>query len=302
MPQQQNQLVSIIIPTCNEGSLLHETVNSILTQTTYPDIEIIIVDDGSTDGSCEPFKNAGESIRVVTANNLGVARARNLGARHAWGDYLVFLDAHCNVSPNWIERFVAAFNAPDVALVGPSFTRLREPEPRGCGMTWMDYTLQQIWFEPHDIGRPYEVPLTPGGCQAFRTSTFNAVGKYDEGFERWGSEDIEICIRAWLLGYRILVDPQIVIAHYFRDSRNYEVVDKMVVYNFLRMIHLHLSYTRIQRVLKAISPNPHLQETLEALQHSDVFEIRQEMEAVRVRDDDWFFNVFMKELKSSTPA
>jgi glycosyltransferase involved in cell wall biosynthesis len=82
---------SIVIPTLNEGGLLAMTTNSILSGTTYPDYEIIVVDDGSTDDSTAFYERyPNPLVKVVHTNGQGVARARNLGAAHACGEFLVF--------------------------------------------------------------------------------------------------------------------------------------------------------------------------------------------------------------------
>lgn len=281
--------VSIVIPTLNEGELLRMTVGSIHDRTRYPDWEILIVDDGSTDGSTAAYRTGNGRVRVVDGGGMGVARARNLGARHATGEYVVFLDAHCRVSPEWLEGLIEALAPADVCVAGPTFTRLEQGEPRGCGMVWKDATLDPSWYEPaSDL--PYNVPLTTGACQAFRRSTFDAVGRYEEGFTRWGFEDVEICLRAWLLGYRVAVGPAAVVAHYFRENRNYEVDDVDITYNFLRMIHLHFSAPRIRRVLRAVAGNPLIPSALDRLYKSDVFALRAELAAARVFDDGWFFS------------
>ena len=168
MLSKKNTLFTIVIPTLNEGSMLSMTVENILEVTSYPDIEVVIVDDGSTDGSCDAYRDTAKPVRVVTGNHLGIPRARNLGADVARGEYVLFIDAHCTVSENWIDRFIAALAARDVAIVGPAFTRLHEPEPRGCGNMWINHRLESAWLEPLASDRPYEVPITPGGCQAFR--------------------------------------------------------------------------------------------------------------------------------------
>lgn len=297
MPGSVHNLFSIVIPTHNEGEMLHQTIDSILEQTTHPHIEVIIVDDGSTDGSCERFKNSQHPIEVITSRNLGIPRARNLGAENANGEYVVFLDAHCRVSPGWITRFIGALSKPNVAIVGPCFTRLTEPEPRGCGMVWTNFKLEAAWLEPLDTEKPYEVPITPGGCQVFRTDIFNAIGKFDAGLTKWGFQGKEICLRAWLLGYKVLVDPTVIIAHYFRESASYNVADEDILFNFLRMIHIHFSPYRIRRCISSLGEYPNLERTIDRLYEGDVFQIRAEMEAARVRDDNWFFKVFMPKIE-----
>jgi glycosyltransferase involved in cell wall biosynthesis len=283
-------LFSVVIPTLNEGSMLPMTTHSILSHTRWPSFEIVIVDDGSSDGSTEHYlRYPSPRARLVRGGGLGVARARNLGARHARGEYLVFLDAHCLVEPRWLDRFAGVLAEPDVAVAGPSFTKLMAREPRGCGMFWADAALDQHWFLPRDGERPYPVPLTTGACQAYRHDVFDAIGRYDEGCTRWGSEDVELCLRAWLLGWRVVVDPAITVAHHFRESRGYSVDDIEITYNFLRMLHLHFSPPRIRRTLRALGGNPFVAPALERLEASDVYALRDELDASRVFDDDWFF-------------
>lgn len=298
MGRSGSGLCSIVIPTRNEGGMLKMTVESILSITKYPNYEIIIVDDGSTDQCCDEFRNNSfaERIRVITSSGLGVAGARNLGADHAAGEYLVFLDAHCTVQDDWLDLFMESLNEPDVAIIGPCFTKLHQSEPKGCGTTWIDYTLTISWFDPAGFCSPYEVPLLPGGCHAFTRDNFYRLGKYEEGFATWGYEDVEISIRAWLLGYRILADPRIVVPHYFKESRDFEVPGLDVVYNFLRLIYMHFSQERINKAIQAVGPNDLLANAHQEMVKSDVFELRSEMEAVRVRNDDWYFQVFMPNL------
>lgn len=281
---------SVVIPTLNEGALLAMTTNSVLAQAGPHDVEIFVVDDGSTDGSTAAYERyPNPRVRLVRGGGLGVARARNLGASLAGGDYLVFLDGHCRVSPNWLDGLAEALADPDVVVAGPCFTKLHEPEPRGCGMFWVNWALDQHWYMPLDGKPPYEVPLTTGACQAFRRETFEQLGCYDDGFTRWGSEDVEICLRGWLAGGRVVVNPAVTVAHHFRESRNYEVDDVEITFNFLRMLYLHFSTPRIRRVLKALEANPCVSPALDRLHESDVFERRASLLAERARDDDWFF-------------
>src|SRR5262245_20829071 len=210
---------SIVLPTLNEGSMLSMTIESIEEHVDATDYEVLVVDDGSTDGSTGRYKRPrNPHVRLLRGGGLGVARARNLGASLARGEYLIFMDAHCRVSRGWLQYFAEVLSVPGVGLAGPSFTKLETPIPRGCGMRWPDYTLDPCWFEPLGEAAAYTVPLTTGACQAFRRSTFDAIGRYDDGFTRWGFEDVEMCLRAWLLGYVVAVQPGITIAHFFRET------------------------------------------------------------------------------------
>ena len=283
---------SIILPSLNEGAMLSMTVESIAQHSSDIAHEVLVVDDGSTDGSVDRLRLAHhQGVRVIRGGRLGVARARNLGARHARGAHLIFMDAHCRVCSGWLEIFADLLADPRVGLAGPSFTKLETPVPSGCGMYWADYSLDPCWFETPSISDSYLVPLTTGACQAFRRETFDALGRYDAGFTRWGFEDVEMCLRTWLLGYSVAVHPAVTVAHYFREARdNYEVDDAEVTYNFLRMVYLHFSPTRIQCVREAISANPYVASSQDRLADSDVFDARAALLARRLRDDEWFFN------------
>lgn len=85
-------LFSVIIPTYNRADLIDSTVESVLAQE-FPDFEIIVVDDGSTDGTFDLLARYGDKMRVLRQENRGTGAARNLGIKHATGCYAAFLDS-----------------------------------------------------------------------------------------------------------------------------------------------------------------------------------------------------------------
>lgn len=98
-------LVSVIIPTYNYGRYLRQSIDSALQQT-YPNIEVIVVDDGSTDDTQSLLADYGDKVRNILQANQGAAAARNRGIREARGDYIAFLDADDSYCPDNIAAKV----------------------------------------------------------------------------------------------------------------------------------------------------------------------------------------------------
>jgi len=97
--------ISIIIPVYNTEKYLNECISSVLNQT-YKNIEVIIINDGSTDNSfqiCKQFENNDNRIKVINTSHLGVAMARNTGINNASGEFLAFVDSDDYIHPNMLE-------------------------------------------------------------------------------------------------------------------------------------------------------------------------------------------------------
>ena len=111
-------MVTVIIPVFNRIKTLNKCVDSVLAQT-YSDLEIILVDDGSTDSSenlCDKYKETDARIRVIHGCNQGAAFARNLGIENAKGEYITFIDSDDYVTPDYVEKLVEAFEKNDCVL------------------------------------------------------------------------------------------------------------------------------------------------------------------------------------------
>jgi glycosyltransferase involved in cell wall biosynthesis len=119
--------VSVIIPVFNGRPWIGQAIESVLAQT-VPAREIIVVDDGSTDGSGEVARGYGERVRVIARANAGVAAARNRGMRAASGDLLAFLDADDVWLPSKLEHQGRALTRhPEIGVLGT-----RVFDWRGC--------------------------------------------------------------------------------------------------------------------------------------------------------------------------
>jgi glycosyltransferase involved in cell wall biosynthesis len=104
--------VSVVIPNYNYSRFLRETIDSVLAQT-YREIEVIVVDDGSTDDSKEILAGYSDRIQTVFQQNQGVSAARNNGVKASRGKYVAFLDADDSWMPEKIEKQMARFAADD---------------------------------------------------------------------------------------------------------------------------------------------------------------------------------------------
>lgn len=111
--------ISVIVPICNAGEYLYRCVNSILTQS-YSELEVILVDDGSTDGSekiCDFYDKTEKRIKVIHQRNSGSAKARKTGLNEAEGEYIIFVDADDYMEPDLCEKMLNRILALDVDFV-----------------------------------------------------------------------------------------------------------------------------------------------------------------------------------------
>lgn len=119
--------VSVIIPTCNYARFLPQAVESALHQT-HGSVEVLVVDDGSSDDTADLIREFGERVRYHYQENQGLSAARNAGIERARGEYFVFLDADDVLLPEMVEISLAALQAlpPDYAFVASRFEIMDE--------------------------------------------------------------------------------------------------------------------------------------------------------------------------------
>jgi glycosyltransferase involved in cell wall biosynthesis len=142
--KSEGPLVSCIIPVYNGERFLAEAVESILAQT-YQNLEIIIVDDGSTDGTASVAASFGDRVRYVRQKNSGPAAARNRGLQEARGEFIGFLDADDLWAENKLQRQLAHFRArPELAYSVTLTQNFWEKEVEG----------EEARFKDHARSRP----------------------------------------------------------------------------------------------------------------------------------------------------
>ena len=117
-------LFTVVIPLYNKVNYIEKTIYSVLQQT-YPHFELIIVDDGSTDGSADVVRAISDSrIQLFTQVNSGVSKARNFGVKAANADWVAFIDADDEYLPNFLERvasFIKKHGRDDLSMIGTNY-------------------------------------------------------------------------------------------------------------------------------------------------------------------------------------
>jgi GT2 family glycosyltransferase len=281
--------VSVVIISRDEGIQLRRTVENL--ESTLPaGGEIVVVDDGSVDGSTG-FLVRKPNIRVHRTRELGVARARNFGARVAKGRILVFADGHIRAEPGWFDALASVLEDRRIAAAAPAITNLGGTMKRGYGLTFKGPDLDVRWLDPSPRA-PYPALILPGCFLAIRRETLRAVGGWDAGLRHRGGVDNEFCVRAWLLGYRLAVTPETEVRHKFRVHAPFPVGWAEYVHNHLRLAFVHLKPERIGKTVAALSSQPEFGEALAMIAESDITARRRRMLAARRRSDDWLFDRF----------
>jgi len=287
---QKTNVISIVIITRNEGAELEATVRNLLATASQARLEMIVVDDGSTDESTG-FLESFPDIRVIRSNGIGVARARNLGATHASGDVIVFSDAHVRAPENWHVPMIEAFELEDVGACAPGIYSTLEPKRRGYGLYFTGADLRSNWHRK-DSDEPAEVAILPGCFLGMRREVFQETGGYDPGMRQLGGNDNELSFRLWTLGYRLLVVPKVEVGHLFRTSIPYEATWSAAVHNRLRMAMVHFGPQRIERVVDALRRYDRFPAGIAMMAGEDHTERRTIIERRRRFDDDWYFDIF----------
>jgi len=211
-------LTSVIIPHWNAVQHLPICLRSLRNQT-YPHVETIVADNGSTDGSLELLESEYPWVRVVAlGENRGFAGACNAGIRAARGEIIVLLNNDTEADPRWLEEIVAAFQRhPEAGIVA---SRMLLFDRRDTFHTAGDFYRvdgrpgnRGVWQK--DVGQ-YEreeyVFSACGGSGAYRKAMLEQVGLLDEDFF-FSCEDVDLAWRAQLAGYRCVYAPRAVVYH-----------------------------------------------------------------------------------------
>lgn len=216
-PKRGEPMISIIIPTYNMWRLTVGCLRSIRATTTTVPYEVIVSDDGSTDGTASQLAAVPGLRLTVSADNRGFCAAANAGAACARGQYLFFLNNDTELTAGWAEALLDAAAGDAVGAVG---CKLVYPDGRlqeAGGIIWNDGTGMNFG-RGDDPARPvYNFRRRVDYCSAaallVRRDLFEAIGGFDMRYAPGYYEDTDLCFHLRKEGYEVVYEPGAVVVH-----------------------------------------------------------------------------------------
>jgi GT2 family glycosyltransferase len=193
-------LVSVVIPVRNGARDLPRCLASIAAAGSHISAEVIVVDNGSTDGSAEIARAAG--ARVLVASGVRVGAVRNAGARQARGGIVAFVDSDNEVAPTWLVSCVEALTDPGAGAAG----LLCQAPADG---TWVQRLYDLLRRRPE---QRVEIEWLGAANLAMRRDVFDEIGGFDESLE--ACEDVDLCRRIRRTGRRLMAEPGMASVHH----------------------------------------------------------------------------------------
>jgi glycosyltransferase involved in cell wall biosynthesis len=194
---------SVVVPVYNAEKTLDTCIRSLLNLEYPAECELVVVNNGSTDGSARILKSFGDKIRILQESRRGAAAARNCGIRAARFPVVAFTDSDCSVDPHWLSHLVAPLADPNVGVSGGT---IRSPRP--CN------PVEAYGDNVHDNSKAisfYRPPYVDTANWASRKTVLEELHGFDENFLR--CQDVELSCRILQAGFRLAHAPEAVVYH-----------------------------------------------------------------------------------------
>jgi GT2 family glycosyltransferase len=216
--EQTVAAVTIVIPVFNRLDLTRQCLEALRRTTPSSLYDLVVVDDASTDGTAEYLRReraAGRLKALVNETNIGFGRACNRAAGFARGEYVLFLNNDTIPQPGWLEALVAAAADPSVGAVGsrllyPNGTLQHAGIALPDGIPFHVHRGEPADFAPALERRDY--PAVTGASILFRRDLLERLEGFDEVYEMY-VEDVDLCLRVWDAGFRVVYEPASVLIH-----------------------------------------------------------------------------------------
>ena len=200
--------VSVVVCTLNGEPTLRDCLEG-LSELDYPDYEVIVVDDGSTDDTAAIARDY--DVRVISTENQGLASARNIGLHAATGEIVAYIDDDARPDRHWLTYLVSTFQrSSHVAVGGPNIP------PPGDG-SLAECVANSPGNPAHVLVSDREAEHIPGCNSAFRKWALDTIGGWDPQY-RVAGDDVDVCWRLRDRGWTIGYTPAAVVWHHRRKS------------------------------------------------------------------------------------
>ena len=268
-------VLSICIVSWNTVDLLSQCLSSIFAYTENLEFEVIIVDNGSTDGTLNMIKNDFPQCKLIeSAENLGFTKANNLAVQHARGKYILYLNPDTELVSNSPEKMVHFLeNNPNYGAIGPKLTladgsiqyvcarTFPTPQNQFNLLTMLDrlfsrskyFSTVEMRYWDHNESRNIDCLL--GACILTRKQIIDEIGGFDENIFMY-AEDVDLCYRLHQAGWDLYYDADIMIKHYAGSSSKKEdyrffstIVQRESNAYFL---HKHFGKSTMRRYIAAV--------------------------------------------------
>jgi glycosyltransferase involved in cell wall biosynthesis len=235
-PGRKQPRISIVIPTKDRPDLIGRCLDSIFDRTTYPDFEVVVVDNGSTDPAALAKIDSHSVTRVHFPQKFNFSLANNLGVAAAKGEILVLLNNDTEIcEPDWLEQMVALFDEPDVVAVGPLLLYPNgKVQHAGVALGLRgtaDHVLRGLDADNDGyfgtLSATREVSAVTAACMMLQRSDYLAVGGMNEFFEKH-YQDVDLSLKLQRDGRRILFTPRTRVIHHESATRgsDYDRIDR----------------------------------------------------------------------------
>lgn len=240
---QDFPLISIVILNYNGFPYVEACLRSVL-KTDYPNLEIIFVDNGSTDGSWELVRNKfGKDSRLKIINNdknYGYCKGNNIGFRYAKGEYVIFLNNDTEVVPEWLSHLISEMKRDP--LIGAAQPKVLKRRGEVLTIDCVGGFLHPLGFvlapgrgqiDKGQYDKKREVLAAYGAAFTVKRELMDKVGLFDKDYFIF-SEEIDLSWRIWLTGYKVIVVPTSVVYHLVSALIDREFEPSYTLYLYVR--------------------------------------------------------------------
>ncbi|MDE5661839.1 MAG: glycosyltransferase [Muribaculaceae bacterium] len=245
--------ISVVILTCSQKALTLRCLESLRDFIAGSGHEVILVDNGSTDGTAEAVAQACPDVRIIRLDhNSGVAAGRNTGLRAAAGRHLMILDNDTVVAPGTIEAMSAYLDShPDTGVLAP---RLVSPDGSvqasfkaypGIGVKLRNILRGKSGSSAAETAptEPCEPFYVIGAAQIFSRRTYERTGGLDEAIF-YGPEDADFCMAVRALGLKVVYNPAFTIVHDYQRATTRRLLSKGARRHMAALLHFYRKHRR----------------------------------------------------------